>query len=140
MFFGLLGSSISIQLFNNSYKMCDFNTNENREKCEDAVDIFMNVGGRDWYNEYGGTIEHPIYTYSCADDVKYKMVIIDEVLYFKILPSGVGFILNDDNIIYDGYFISDEMDQQNAQVRRCLYAVDHECSLYCGETKVNMYI
>jgi len=123
--------------------MCDFNMNAVREKCEHEVDIFMNnVVERSgiWYNEYGGAIVHPINSYFCADDVKYKMVIIDEVLYFKILPSGVGFILNDDNIIYDGYFIRDEMDRQNTQVRRCLYQVDLESSFYCGQTQVNMYI
>ena len=46
----------------------------------------------------------------------------------------------DDNIIYDGYFIRDEMDRQNTQVRRCLYQVDLESSFYCGQTQVNMYI
>ena len=122
--------------------MCDFNTNENREKCEDAVTTFMTVMGEIgtlWHNEYGGTIEHHIYTYTCANDVKVKTFIINEVLYFKVFPNNMEFIPND-STIYDGYFITDEMDQQNAQVRRCLYAVDHECSLYCGQTQVNMYI
>jgi hypothetical protein len=122
--------------------MCDFNTNDNRKKCEDAVTVFisaMNAAGRLWSNEYGATIQHPIYTYSWGHAVKSKMVIIDEVLYFKVLPNNMEFIPND-STIYDGYFISDEMDQQNAQVQRCLYSVNHEFSFYCGQTKVNMYI
>ena len=120
--------------------MCDFNSNAVREECEAVVTNFitvMNEIGKLWHNEYGGTFEHPTYTYSGADDTKVNMVIINEVLYFKVLPNNN---MEFNSTIYDGYFISDEMDQQNAPVQRCLYAIEHECSIQCGQTTVNMYI
>lgn len=124
---------------------CDFNSNAVREECEAVVTEFitvMNETGMLWHNEYGGTIaiEHPTYTYRCANDTKVNMVIINEVLYFKVLPNNNMEFIPNDSTIYDGYFISDEMDHQNVQVRRCLYAVEHECSIQCGQTTVNMYI
>jgi hypothetical protein len=117
--------------------MCDFNTNI-QDECEAELIDYFAIQFADeivWSNEYGGT------NYTSTDDFEIKMITINNILYFKILPKHMEFSHND-NTRYDGYFIFRTISTENevdASVR-CLTDVDHVRNIVFGRSNVSMYI